>query len=77
MRNSEDSQSSCILNLEGSSPMGLQKCVLFPCMSCGPTRHTLVGENARAVFNPSPSLFENHPTTNLVENLLAMIGLID
>ena len=26
---SEDSQSSCILKLESSSPMGLQKCVLF------------------------------------------------
>ena len=29
---SEDSQSLCILKLESSSPMGLQKCVLFPCM---------------------------------------------
>ena len=29
---SEDSQSLCILKLESSSPMGLQKCVLFLCM---------------------------------------------
>ena len=28
----EDSQSLCILKLDSSSPMGLQKCVLFPCM---------------------------------------------
>ena len=29
---SEDSQSSCILKLESSSPMGDEKWVLFPCM---------------------------------------------